>query len=860
MGWAEDYAEDKEKQQRQLRLRISSYNDYDPAVAARIFGVAAKTRLPQAVVAEDLEGLERSLKRKEFNYDNYTDEKNGSPIFNAFADESPYNFAVLDRDRKHMNQVERSVDDVWLGYKSGRATTQLADLSNRGIENGGNTPEELARMDDLRDLLEGGDFGAEGHVMRLLVGTARQAPIMGWIGYEALDEGLMLGAAGAAYGFATGTPGGLIGQTIGIGAGATLGLSAGMIAGAGHAAFDLERGLAYDQYIQSGFDPKDALLFANVVGGLNMLPEMIGFGALTKRIPGVRGILKDRVGDAVAEIFAKPTMKHAVARASVQYGEGVLTEVVTEIFQDTTLMMAEEHMKSVARDAGDTRPEMAMGEIPLFEQWKQTAIHTLYGTLILGSAGPIMNYKADAKRARDALARQESWSRLKEGTDESTTRKEAKSMWDEFISRISKDGPVDAVRYSQGAWKEYWQSQKIDPDKAAADLGIDVEGMSVLDDDIVIPLEIFIEKIVPTDHFAGLQNDLRVTPDSMTPRESRQWFADQEAIVERVKKEIEQTGDTTVIEEMTKDITGMLMSGGRFDEQASTTQAKMFALKVYNLATKEGKDPKAFLAKYLETIQRQLPEGLVDKDFDIDVDPLLDSIRAGKYPHQRDIYGNNLIDFIRGVGGIQDDGGEMSSRDLNNLRPGTVSSKGKSIDAMAELAQEAGYIAEADEKMLVEALDKELMGSPVYSQQHQVDTALEGMLNQMETVARFLEEENIDLNDMTNTQVRDYLKGVKTLNQSTPESLREWTNLMLAVSQMSEQAAGGAILPNQFDTMLTKAEAAMPRVAANQNFKDVEFTDRVDDNRTVKYSAQDRYNNAVRSRNMLKQLAKCVSG
>jgi hypothetical protein len=83
---------------------------------------------------------------------------------------------------------------------------------------------------------------------------------------------------------------------------------------------------------------------------------------------------------------------------------------------------------------------------------------------------------------------------------------------------------------------------------------------------------------------------------------------------------------------------------------------------------------------------------------------------------------------------------------------------------------------------------------------------------------------------------------------------------MLAVSQMSEQAAGGAILPNQFDTMLTKAEAAMPRVAANQNFKDVEFTDRVDDNRTVKYSAQDRYNNAVRSRNMLKQLAKCVSG
>ena len=83
--------------------------------------------------------------------------------------------------------------------------------------------------------------------------------------------------------------------------------------------------------------------------------------------------------------------------------------------------------------------------------------------------------------------------------------------------------------------------------------------------------------------------------------------------------------------------------------------------------------------------------------------------------------------------------------------------------------------------------------------------------------------------------------------------------------EITEEAAAGLLekqktRPDNFDTMLSKADALSPRVAASQNFKDVEFTDKVSETETVTYKAQDRYNNAVKSRNILKQLAKCVNG
>ena len=172
MGWVEDQRAKEEKRQREAMLRYANSANYDPDLSARVFGVSAATNIPQDVVAQDLDRLEEELRTHTFNYDNYTDEVNGSPAFNAFAVENEYNFAVLERDRKDMTQVERSARDIGLGLYSGYAMTQLADLSEENIRNGGSTPEQEARMADLRKVLDGGDFGAEGHVMKLLVGSA----------------------------------------------------------------------------------------------------------------------------------------------------------------------------------------------------------------------------------------------------------------------------------------------------------------------------------------------------------------------------------------------------------------------------------------------------------------------------------------------------------------------------------------------------------------------------------------------------------------------------------------------------------------------------------------------------------------
>ena len=56
--------------------------------------------------------------------------------------------------------------------------------------------------------------------------------------------------------------------------------------------------------------------------------ESIGLGALTKRLPGFRDIQSNVTDRVVGQLFKDATFKQAMARASLQYGEGMATELV----------------------------------------------------------------------------------------------------------------------------------------------------------------------------------------------------------------------------------------------------------------------------------------------------------------------------------------------------------------------------------------------------------------------------------------------------------------------------------------------------------------------------------------------------
>ena len=862
--WAADYAREQRENSQKLRLQIASDANYDPDHATRVFNVAAQTKLPSQVVAEDLEGLEEQLKRKSFNYDIYTDENNGSRIFNEFAAEDPYNFAVLERDRKSMTAFERAVDPIALGWDAGWGTTELAELSTKHIK-GQASPEDEERMKELRSLLAGGDYGADSHFMKALVGTARQAPIQAWILGQAVDEAMVAGMAGALYGGIVGGGSTLgVGAIPGVAAGFTAGIGAGLLAGRAEAAFRLERGLAYDDYREMGIDDRDALLMANGVGAVNAALEAVGLGALTKRLPGFKSVQKNVTDKMIGEIFKTPKFSHAMAKFTAAYGEGMATEVVTEILQEATLMAAGEHLKSTYRAAGDMRPELdPMSQSQFWDAVKETAIQTMYGTVFLGAMGPITSLRSDYKRAQAARENQAGMAALGEAVDSAKTRDgDGATAWDEFVNRVKEKGPLKEIRVDAEGFREYWQSKQIDPDEAAKQLGIDLGEAEATDVDVVIPLDTYVKQIAGTEHHAGLMPNVRIREGDMTFNESEQWFKDSEKHIESLEAALKAEHDMTPNQEIADDVEAQLVP--LYGKDAAKVQARIYSAMMTATAANANRDPMELHKERFVGVNRQVPDSLAGQDIDMQMDPLLDRIRNQDFPQQREIYGDSLFDMIRGAGGIQDEGGELAARDIQKQFPGLVSKTGISADEAAEFAQDRGYIMEKDLTEFMEAFDREAAGDQVFGRDTKVNTDLENLLAQLEEAERFFDEEQIDLNVMSNAEVRKFLKGMKTLEQSSREDLKEWQALVNMLANQQERLSKEGKRTDKVESILGRAEASRPLVADEQDFKNITFTDKFvtpsGKTGTAEISAQADFDAAVKTRKQLKKLLDCVNG
>lgn len=849
MGWVEDDRAAIEEQQRRARLHDSAYINHDPDTAARVFRAAAKTSLPKSVVAADLENIEKQIETRSFDYKQYTDEVNGSPVFNRFAAEDPYNYAVLERNRRNLTRLERTLEPMFQGWDSGWGMIEMAEIRDRHLK-GDRREGDEARLKELRTLTSGsGDyFGVDSWYMKALVMTAQQVTIQSWLISESAEEIMLGGVAGAGVGTAYGSAGGPIGSGAGMVGGFFTGMGAGFWAGRTEAAYRLERGLAYDEYMELGLDEGQSRLISEGVGVVNAAAESIGLGALTKRLPGFRNIQSNATDRVIGQLFTNPSFKQGVAKATLQYGEGMATELVTEVIQEATLIAGREYLKRQAREAGDIRPEtVPMSPDEFWSAMQDIAIHTMYGTMLIGAAGPVTQMRADAYNANQAKARQQYLETLGESVQDEKLREEAPEAWQALLKRWGADGPVEAFRVRRSAWRSYWQSKEIDPDEAAAELGLDDEQINGDPEDLVIPFEKFVGSIAPTEHFQALVADTRVDADHMTQRDAESWVAEQEDTISRVEKSLKEQFGVSVNEEIVTDLKEELIAGG-YVPKAADIQARLHAAIMTNYAAKVGMDPLELHKLRLKGVRKEVPASMQAGTTDMGFDPMIDALRNQNYPKQREIFGDSLIDMLKGAGKIQDEGGELTARDFQKEFHGVMSPEGLTFDAAAELAFERGYITEYDQTQLLEAIDRELAGQPVYSRTAQVNEELNELRIAMEAAEKFLEEEGIDLQSMSNQDVREALAGIQTFEQS---DLEAYTRLL-------------AMAMEKDPSLLTQVYRKMPRIKEAQDFRNITFVDKfVDENGktgTVSINAQDAYDQAVYERNVLKKLLDCVDG
>lgn len=244
-----------------------------------------------------------------------------------------------------------------------------------------------------------------------------------------------------------------------------------------------------------------------------------------------------------------------------------------------------------------------------------------------------------------------------------------------------------------------------------------------------------------------------------------------------------------------QDVMGQLIGTGRYSDAAAEAQAKLFSAGISNLAERAGLDPNTVYQRYMGGIRSGRSDGssnpLASRPFleSGRIDALLSSIRSPEGGASAvEQFGPSLASWLVAEGGVREEAGELRARDAGKLRPGLVSRNGMSLDTARELAAEAGFIpADGDVNSLLDALDSDLRGNPVYSpalgdaarQQFELDR--QSMLDAIENTPGLRDMPADEFRAMTNQQIADLLGPVESFDQTAApgdllgsDGFRQW--------------------------------------------------------------------------------------
>lgn len=182
-----------------------------------------------------------------------------------------------------------------------------------------------------------------------------------------------------------------------------------------------------------------------------------------------------------------------------------------------------------------------------------------------------------------------------------------------MLGNLTDDSPVENAYIPQEAFRTYFQSKGIDPEQAAADLGVSDsfnEASKVTGSDVSIPMKDWVTKVVKTEHYAGLANDVKFDPEGLTINQIDQRNGDIQAQMKEMEAARAKTPETPL--EPTNDATqpiadkiaDQLIATGMSPEDAATN-AKIHEKFFQTMAERTGQDPLDLFNKYQLSIQRR---------------------------------------------------------------------------------------------------------------------------------------------------------------------------------------------------------------------------------------------------------------
>lgn len=513
-----------------------------PDVGQRILNVKAETGLPSDFVERNYEELEKQLKQKEFDSKKYAEQ---SPEFAKWLSENPNNFAAVQHDIENMSYLERQVRHIGQQFQHGRLTVEMSELGG-SLMFGDLTPEQEQRLGEIEGELQSAkDYGIDAlSLQNVPAAVGNQLPIMAKT-FEGKAQGAAVGfGIGATKGAVTALVAGQAGpqaatpeEAITVPAAAlTGGLIYGGIGwrwGAAVGAGRLEANLAMVE-MRNIRDAQGNPLDKNVqrggaimVGLINGTLEMVGLEAVMKHAPGLRQFTRG----GLKTVLKNPTMKKAFIQYAKAIGESIGTEGVTEYMQEWVQMLATDLAQMYQDGSLKQLPtETIIARLFSPDKLERATAAGIQGaqagggsTVVTSGAGVAY----DVHKARKAQATKTAFDNIGKVTQQTEALNKAPKATQEVIKRIVKSGNVDKVYIPVESFRTYWVESGTDPEQAAAEILGD-EGVQAYNEavetgaDLEIPMEVYTEKIAPSEHNLFFQDEIKTNPEDLTFRQSEE--------------------------------------------------------------------------------------------------------------------------------------------------------------------------------------------------------------------------------------------------------------------------------------------------------------------------------------------------
>jgi len=148
-----------------------------------------------------------------------------------------------------------------------------------------------------------------------------------------------------------------------------------------------------------------------------------------------------------------------------------------------------------------------------------------------------------------------------------------------------------------------------------------------------------------------------------------------------------------------------------------------------------------------------------------------------------------------------------------------------------------------------------------------IDITVGRITDKLEELGSFIQAEEIDLDVLSNPEVRQLLTGGERFEQIDTGKLAELMSQLEEAVGAAERVATDATVarPNQIDSILTSVAGNMPHIFEQQDFGDLTDTGTVRVKETgetakVERKTQQVFDRAVKRRNVLNKLLECISG